>query len=328
MQLRFVHLAGAAGLAFLPLGAIATQAGREAPNMTVRPMSASVRPRTTAAPVSENVLIISIDGLRPDAIARYRPAVLEQLVQEGAMARAARTVYPSWTLPAHMSMLTGVPPKVHGITWNEDLTAERGTVRAVTVFELAKAAGYTTALFVSKAKLKHLLKPGTLDHAAVPTGTTNLLATETVEAATRYILRRRPNLVFVHIAEPDYAGHSAGWMSTAYGWAVGRADAAVGQLKAAAEQAYGAGAYSIIVTADHGGHGRNHGTARDEDMQIPWIAWGAGVQPGIVETPVTTMDTGATVLWLLGIECPADWTGQVVAAAVKTIPMVPVPRQE
>ena len=37
---------------------------------------------------------------------------------------------------------------------------------------------------------------------------------------------------------------------------------------------------TVIVTADHGGHGRDHGTERPEDVLIPWIAWGAGVEPG------------------------------------------------
>jgi predicted AlkP superfamily pyrophosphatase or phosphodiesterase len=313
---RFIHVAGTAALAVLPLSAWSAVAGREPVRSIVYPAPAA--PATAPAshaPVSDNVLVISIDGLRPDAIARYGAHVLERLVREGASADDARTVYPSRTLPSHTSMLTGVPPDVHGITWNDDRTDTHGTVAVPTVFGLAKEAGFTTAAFFSKSKLRHLLKPGTLDYAAAPTGNTHLLATETVEAATRYMKSRRPNVVFVHIGEPDYAGHSTGWMSAPYGWAVRRADGAVGQLVAAAERAYGAGRYSVIVTADHGGHGRTHGTADDDDMQIPWIAWGAGVEQGAVAAPVKTMDTAATVLWLLGIERPADWTGRAVATA-------------
>ena len=61
-----------------------------------------------------------------------------------------------------------------------------------------------------------------------------------------------------------------------YARAVRKADAAVGRLLAAADTAFGAGNYSIIVTADHGGHGRDHGSDRLEDVTIPWIAWGRG----------------------------------------------------
>jgi hypothetical protein len=50
-------------------------------------------------------------------------------------------------------------------------------------------------------------------------------------------------------------------------------------------------------------------------MLIPWIAWGAGVQPGPLTTEVGTMDTAATVLWLLGIEAPAVFHGTPVTAA-------------
>jgi arylsulfatase A-like enzyme len=50
-------------------------------------------------------------------------------------------------------------------------------------------------------------------------------------------------------------------------------------------------------------------------MTIPWIVWGAGVQRGDTLTGIHTMDTAATVLWLLGVDAPANWTGRVVSSA-------------
>jgi predicted AlkP superfamily pyrophosphatase or phosphodiesterase len=298
----------------LPAAALATglalsAAGAATPVPPVQAVGAEP-PRVT-----EHVLVISIDGLRPDAIERYEARTLQRLVETGAASLQARTVSPSKTLPSHTSMLSGVEPEVHGITWNTDRTAERGTVGVPTVFELAKRQGLSTAAFFSKSKLKHLAKPGTLDHVESPRHVDTRMATETVEAATRHMRRSRPNLLFVHIGEPDFAGHTVGWMSFAYGWAVRRADAGVARLLAAADATYGAGRYTVIVTADHGGHGRDHGTQSDEDTLIPWIAWGEGVEAGPVLRPVKTTDTAATVLWLLGIAAPADWTGRVVSSA-------------
>ena len=67
-------------------------------------------------------------------------------------------------------------------------------------------------------------------------------------------------------------------------------------------RAYGEGNYTVIVTADHGGHGRNHGEDVPTDMFIPWIVWGEGASRGMnVADGVRTMDTAATVLWLLGV---------------------------
>ena len=61
-------------------------------------------------------------------------------------------------------------------------------------------------------------------------------------------------------------------------------------LLEAANEAYGAGNYSVLVTADHGGHGRGHGSKDPLDVTIPWIAWGRGVSAGamVMESPVCT----------------------------------------
>jgi predicted AlkP superfamily pyrophosphatase or phosphodiesterase len=266
--------------------------------------------------VSDHVIVISVDGLRPDAIAKYGARTLERLIHEGAASLEAQTISPSKTLPSHTSMLTGVPPEMHGITWNSDQTASRGTVEVPTLFELAKGHGFRTAAFFSKSKFHHLQKRGTLDHTEAPGGFVHLMATETVEAVTRYLEHASPNLLFVHIAEPDYAGHTVGWMSFVYGWAVRRADGGVAKVLEAADRSFGPGNYTVIVTADHGGHGRNHGSTDPQDMTIPWIIWGRGVSAGATElTGVRTMDTAATALWLLGVPLPADWAGRPVTTA-------------
>jgi arylsulfatase A-like enzyme len=265
--------------------------------------------------ITKHVIVISVDGLRPDAIAAFDARVMQRLLREGAYSLDAQTVYPSKTLPSHTSMLTGVVPEVHGITWNSDRTAGSGVMETPTIFELARRGGLSTAAFFSKAKLRHLQKRGTLDHSQAPAGLEVYTATRTVEDAVRYMRFRKPSLLFVHIAEPDAAGHNFGWMGRAYGLAVRRADGAVGQILAAAEGVYGAGGYTVILTSDHGGHGRDHGSDDAADMLIPWIAWGAGVEPGELREPVRTVDTAATALWLLGVPFPQGWDGKAVASA-------------
>ena len=266
-----------------------------------------------AGAVSDHVVIISIDGLRPDAIAKYRAKTLLRLQREGASG-TAQTIFPSKTLPSHTSMLTGVTPAVHGVLWNSNEMDEHGYVQVPTVFEIAQQNGFTSAGFFSKAKFKHLEKPGTLNYSQSPRGD-NWLASKTVGDVQHYLKFNRPNLLFVHIGEPDYAGHTIGWMSFAYGWAVRRADAAVAAVLRSAEQTFGTGNYTVIITADHGGHGREHGTEDDRDMTIPWIVWGRGVDDGAITAAVKTMDTAATVLWLVGVRQPASWSGRAVASA-------------
>jgi phosphopentomutase len=137
-----------------------------------------------------------------------------------------------------------------------------------------------------------------------------------VDDVETFLSTARPNLLFVHLADPDRAGHRSGWMSAEYGRAVGRSDTAVKRLVSLAETAFGAGNYTLIVTADHGGHEFGHGSDDPRDVTIPWIVWGQGVRSGqLPGADVRTMDTASTVLWLLGLDEPTDWIGTPVTAA-------------
>src|SRR5687768_6734273 len=265
---------------------------------------------------TDHVVIVSVDGLRPDAIARFKAATIGRLANEGSFSLAATTINPSKTLPSHTSMLTGEGPEEHGISWNTNETHTHSHVAIPTVFTLARERGLRTAAFFSKGKFNHLEVPGSLDYTQAPNGNGRWSADRTVHDVERYLTIARPNLLFVHIAEPDNAGHVWGWMSGFYGRAVRKADAALARLVTAADRAYGAENYTIIITADHGGHGRTHGTTRAEDVRIPWIAWGRGVTSGFsISDSVRTMDTAGTALWLLGVDAPDGWSGVAVRSA-------------
>src|SRR5687768_8438547 len=150
--------------------------------------------------VTNHVMIISIDGLRPDAIDLFRAPTLQRLMREGTYSRDAQTVLPSTTLPSHTSMLTGVDVDVHGVTWNSDETAsDRGPVSVPTVFSLAHAAGFRTAAFFGKGKLQHLHLPRTLDYVRSLDGRVSWLgsAQRTVNDVERHLTEAHPNLLFI-----------------------------------------------------------------------------------------------------------------------------------
>lgn len=279
-----------------------------------------LRQAMPAAGLTRNVVLVSIDGLRPDAIGEYATPTLRRLMREGSYSLDARTIMPSRTLPSHTSMLSGEPPEDHGVLWNNVLTAKAGVVALPTIFSVAREHGYRTAAFFSKSKFEPLQRPGTLDYSQAPGGLWGRWSSARTMADVRsYLAKERPNVLFVHLSDPDRAGHSAGWMSGAYGRAVEDADAALGRLVEVADTAYGKGNYSLLVTADHGGHGRDHGTDDPLDVTIPWIAWGQGVHAGLLEdVEIQTFDTAPTVLWLLGLERPGAWNGTPVIKAFQT----------
>lgn len=250
---------------------------------------------------SEHVVVVSVDGLRPDAIGMFEAANLKRLVSEGSYTLTATTILPSKTLPSHTSMLTGQPPAVHGVSWNNNLALKKRPVTTPTVFGVLRPSGYVTAAFFSKAKFTSLQRQGTLDYSQAPGLLTQWRAARTVRDVERYLATQRPNLLFIHLGDTDRAGHAAGWMSPKYGEAVHRVDSAVGDILAMSERTFGSGNFTFILTSDHGGHDRNHGSADPRDVTIPWIVWGRGVRAGQLDQSVQTTDTAATILWLFGI---------------------------
>ena len=267
--------------------------------------------------ITRHVVLVSIDGLRPDAISRFEAPTLRRLLREGSYTLAASTIMPSTTLPSHTSMLTGELPERHQVLWNNVATARVETVELPTVFGVARSSGYRTAAFFSKAKFNALQLPGTLDYSQAPGGWWGRWSSDrTVGDIETHLTSKSPNLLFVHLSDVDRAGHDEGWMSDAYGDAVARADAALARLLSAADTAFGSGSYAVIVTDDHGGQDRGHGTDDPLDVTIPWIAWGQGVKAGqLADATVRTIDTASTVLWLLGLSEPTDWHGAPIADA-------------
>ena len=65
------------------------------------------------------LVLLSVDGLRPDIYrapeSRHRFPNLAALEKAGASAEAVETIYPTTTYPAHATIVTGLPPRAHGI---------------------------------------------------------------------------------------------------------------------------------------------------------------------------------------------------------------------
>jgi hypothetical protein len=251
------------------------------------------------------VVIISVDGLRPDAIfAAPAPHLLEQACRGGYIWQA-RTVLPSLTLPSHASMLSGVVPEVHGIFHDDNLSG-RGVIMVPTVLSVAHEAGRRVVVVVGKAKMAQLAPVGTRDVYRWIDGTDG----EVVDAALMEVAAGF-DLMFVHLPGVDYVGHLRGWMSAAYLAQVRTSDEAVGRLLAGLPLTA-----IVILTADHGGAGYGHGSASVSDMSIPWIITGPGITAGhALLPPVQTVDTAATAAFVLGVQLPANVTGRPVAQA-------------
>lgn len=312
----------AAGLPFVPPTSTPTATQTFTPTATQTPtltatatatatLTETPSPTTTPtfAPPARRVVIVSIDGLRPDAILLAPMPNLIGLMQSGAFSLGAQTVFPSVTLIAHTSMLTGLCPSKHGVDWN-DYLPERGYAQGTDLFDIAYAAGLRTEMYVGKRKLIQITEPSSLDNFVYVNDRDSVLMDRLIEDFPQDF-----GVLFIHLATTDAMGHEYGWLSPEQLSVIRRADEAIGRLLAELEARNLRGETLIIVTADHGGNGQGHGSDSRENMTIPWIASGPGIQPKTLTTIVHTMDTAATAAFALGLAIPAEWDGVPVYEA-------------
>jgi predicted AlkP superfamily pyrophosphatase or phosphodiesterase len=272
----------------------------------VPPTATTLPTPVPTPPPTPKVAILSVDGLRGDALGQVPVPNILGLTRRGAYTWKAQTVYPSMTLPAHTSMLTGFLPTAHGILW-DDYNSQKGTCTVPTVFAIAHAEGLRTVLVVGKEKFRHLEVSGTVD-------TFVLARRGDADVANEAIVQTQAgfDLMFVHFPDVDIAGHAQGWMTKAYLEQLAEADVAIGRLLTALPPET-----TIIFTSDHGGRATVHGSAIPEDMTIPWIVVGPRI-PGRgreLTKPVRTVDTAATALFVLGLRPAAAAAGTVVTEA-------------
>jgi len=269
----------------------------------------SVTPTSTPDPRPARVLILSLDGLRPDAIEMAPMPNLLSLLNLSAYTFKARTITPSSTLPSHASMLTGLCPGKHGVTWN-DYIPVLGYASGTDIFDLAHAAGLRTVMVVGKEKLRQVTRPESTDIFEFINDRGTVIATRVAE-----LIPQGFDLMFVHFPTPDWMGHVYGWLSPEQLSVLFRDDEALANILSALDASGLREETLVIVTADHGGHMTTHGTNLPEDMQIPWIAFGKGIIPGELSVSVDTMDTAATAAWALGLPIPPEWDGLPVLEA-------------
>ena len=151
-------------------------------------------------PRAAHVFIVSFDGGKPSVIADSTMPVLKKMVAEGACTWDAKTVVPSITLLAHASMVSGVGPAKHKITWN-DWMPEKGMIPVPTIFSLVHPHGFTTAMYAGKPKFKHLNLPGSLDEFVLPLPKADAKAVAAAFAARLPLLN--PDVCLIHFADPD-----------------------------------------------------------------------------------------------------------------------------
>ena len=280
-----------------------------------------VEPGARPVEAIDRVLIISIDGLRPDLLLRSFMPRVRGLCSEGSFTFWAETAPEAYTLPCHVTMLTGASSDKHGVTWNDYI--EESYPNVPTLFEVAKQAGYSTAMATGKMKFVVLTKPGTIDYCYLPPD--EPVSDREVAAHAESLLREhQPQVMFVHLPGTDEAGHKYGWGSNEQLAAIELADEAVGLVLAVLSDLRLAGSTLVVVTSDHGGAGTDHTMNDARSHFVPWIACGSGIRRDFDLTLLSRRhirieDTFATACAFLGIDPGDECEGKPVLEILETV---------
>ncbi len=254
-------------------------------------------PSTTGSSDSKHVVIISLDGLRPEF---YLPGdaskaceTLVSLRDAGSCAKAALPPYPSVTYPGHATIATGMNPARHGVTANTvfEPTASEGRgfwfasdLQAPALWDVAHKAGLTVGSVswpctagskfidwdVPEFWTTSMGNELVLMRKHAPEGLIELIERDAgsmatarraggapwdaflASAAATIIREHKPNLMFVHLIEPDKIQHQGGRASPELSAVTRRVDSHIYDIIEATKKA---GIYertTFIVVGDHG----------------------------------------------------------------------------
>ena len=254
--------------------------------------------------MKNKVILISIDGMRPDGLQQCGNSYVKELEKICAYTYSAQSMYPSVTFPCHFSMTHSVTPQRHGILTNTYVPQ----VRPVTgIIEKIKAAGGVCAMFYGWEPLRDIALVGSLKFSTyINSYMKESSDTVLTDIAIQTISQEKPDFAFLYMAETDdKGGHDNGWMSEEY---LRRISIAIDNVKRVID-AFG-DEYLVILMSDHGGHDRSHGSDLPEDMTIPLFFYGKEFAPKVITEQLSLLDIAPTIAKIVGIEPEHEWEGK------------------
>ncbi len=261
---------------------------------------------------SKRFIAIVIDGCRADRLLEADTPCIDRIRSEGADYRNTTTVYPARTVTGFSSMFTGAPPKVHGMRSN--FVPNLG-VKCQSIFDSLRDSGMKGKL----VGIAHLVDAFGNDVETVTSVTHNDEIDDALVSRARAVMQRDdPDLLVLQLLSVDQTGHARGSYNSEYLAKIEESDRKIEEFLAWCREHGYLDDATLLIIADHGqgiGIG-GHGHMSREEIHVPCIMWGAGVdQKGSFDEPKSVMDIAPTIAYFLGSKPPAQSFGQVLAVA-------------
>ena len=263
---------------------------------------------TPVEPVKK-VLVLGIDGCRPDALLVAETPNIDSLIENGAWAVGQANPITS-SGPCWSSIMCGVWTQKHGVTDNGFGGSNYDEYPDfLTLLEKIKPELRTVAVTAGTPIKDRIIQVA--DYEGPQTGSGDDV---TALEVAKELRENDPDVIMVHLDDTDIAGHAYGYHpdNEKYVESIVETDVNVGVILRAmrARPNIENEDWLIIVVSDHGGTGRGHGQAIPEHMDIPFIVSGSAAASEFSVVP-KHIDVAPTVLAHLGLDPgpEIDWDG-------------------
>ena len=262
----------------------------------------------------EKVLVIGIDGLRPDALLEATIPNIDLLWTEGAYSFRARTGEYTVTAPGWSNIFTGVWESKHGVK-NNNFNGNS--------FEGANYQKYPTIFtrienYQPKLETEVVASLDWLTERIITTADKRIYHPfdengdmKVAETTVRLLQYNTIDLLFAYFEGVDVAGHNYGFDPKVqeYLSEIETIDHYVGILMEAVTRRpnYTKEDWLTILISDHGGKGKSHDSVGEEAKKVPLIMHGPRVQKGEIVPVPRQVDIAPTILTYFGIPIRPEW---------------------
>ena len=272
-----------------------------------------------------HVVIVGLDGMGIFNKDTDTPC-MDAIFRHGAKTLRALSLFPTISAQNWGAMLLGAAPEVHGLTNGRVSQREYSNPALPSIFTSLRHA-YPESVLCSVSNWEPI-NHGIIEHDVGVFLQTAPDGAETTKKAEECIRTQKPDLLFIHIDDPDGAGHHFGYGTEGHLACITNVDAMVGRLFRACVDAGIIDDTLFLVITDHGGFKHGHGGYTDTEKYIYFALRGRTV----AETDgffATTKDLNAILRYAFGLEIPSPdpdgYSSQVPEGIFTdwTVPYVP-----
>ncbi|KAI9472162.1 MAG: alkaline-phosphatase-like protein [Benjaminiella poitrasii] len=214
---------------------------------------------------ASTVVLISLDGFKPDYLERGITPNMNKLADDGVMAKYMHPSFPPSTFPNHWTLVTGLYPETHGIVANLfydpvlDATFSHSNHTSTADHRWWKGEPIWTTSRYNRKRSGSIMWPGSEVNYNPPDLVVNYNGTmstkEKMDIALKWLdlpYDSRPQIITIYAPQIDQEGHRSGPNGSKINSYIKEADAAIGYLFEQLKQRRLDNYVHTLVVSDHG----------------------------------------------------------------------------